>query len=116
MLRYLQRLRAPLDNQQPLFIAEFGRDQGAGLTRNGMFFVIESAGKRAGLTGVRCSPHTCRHTFAVNFLRGGGSVLELKELLGHEDLKTLQRYVTLAQSDLRIAHRAASPVDRLRLR
>lgn len=69
-----------------------------------------------GLQGVRCSPDTQRHTFAVNFLRGGGNLFELQQLMGHTDLTVLRRYMALAEADLAEAHRAASPADRMRLR
>jgi len=32
-------------------------------------------GQLAGIEGVRCSPHTYRHYFAINFLKNGGSIL-----------------------------------------
>lgn len=40
-----------------------------------------------------CSPHTARHTFATRFLRAGGRLEVLKELLGHEDIKSTMIYV-----------------------
>jgi integrase/recombinase XerD len=42
--------------------------------------------------------HTARHTFATNFLLAGGSVIHLKELLGHSDIKMTMIYVHKVQS------------------
>jgi len=56
------------------------------------------------------------HTFAVNFLRAGGNLFELQQLMGHTDLTVLRRYVALAEADLAQAHRNTSPADRMRLR
>lgn len=114
--RYLETDRRQALAEEPLFIAGGGTKAGTGLTTSGIHQVIKKAGRAAGLTGVRCSPHTLRHTFAVNFLRGGGNLFELQQLMGHTDLTVLRRYVTLAEADLAQAHRAASPADRMKLR
>jgi integrase/recombinase XerD len=86
------------------------------LTPRGVRQIIAQVGRSAGIDGVRCSPHTLRHTCAINYLRNGGNVFELQQLMGHEDLETLQRYVKLAQVDLAKGHRQASPADRMKLR
>lgn len=68
-------------------------------------------GARAGISGVRCSPHTFRHTFATRYLLLGGDLLTLARLLGHSphSLELTQRYVTLLDADLRAAHKRFSP-------
>jgi hypothetical protein len=55
---------------------------------------------RIGITGVRVSPHTCRHTFAITFLRNGGSLLALQRILGHQDLAMVRVYAELTDTDL----------------
>jgi site-specific recombinase XerD len=47
-------------------------------------------------------------------LRNGANLFELQQLMGHEDLTVLRRYVLLAQADLALVHRKASPGARLR--
>lgn len=44
--------------------------------------------------------HTLRHTFAAHFLMSGGSLFELKEILGHADIKTTLIYSHLANEHL----------------
>lgn len=109
-------LRAYLRNEyrtpdHPLFTAE--RTE-APLTRSGLLQLVRKTGKRAGVQVTRCSPHTFRHTFAIEFLRAGGNVFTLQQLMGHTGLQITQRYVALAQADIQNQHRQFSPVDRLK--
>lgn len=114
--RYLEAERREALPDEPLFTSIGGQKSGSGFTHTGVHEIIAKAGRAAKITGVRCSPHTLRHTFAVNFLRGGGNLFELQQLMGHTDLTVLRRYVELAEADLETAHRNASPADRMKLR
>jgi integrase/recombinase XerC/integrase/recombinase XerD len=76
--------------------------------------IVADRCKAAGITGVRCSPHTLRHTFAVTYLRAGGDVFSLQKMLGHSDLTMTRRYCELSQTDVVEKHRLYSPADRLR--
>ncbi len=110
--RYLSE--HPREPDAPLFAADSGRAAGEPLTRSGLLQLIHRLGEKAGLDTVRCSPHTFRHTFAVEFLRAGGNVFTLQQLLGHTSLTMTNRYVALAQADLEAQHRQFSPVERLK--
>lgn len=114
--RYLEAERRDAHPDEPLFASVGGHQQGTALCHTGLHEIVAKAGKEAGIEDVRCSPHTLRHTFAINFLRGGGDLFELQQLMGHTDLTVLRRYVALAEADLAKAHRAASPADRLKLK
>jgi integrase/recombinase XerD len=116
LTRYVRMHRKDVGADAPLFVAGGGHEPGGPLGASGVRQMIKEAGKRGGLTNVRASPHTLRHSFAVNFLRGGGNLFELQRLMGHADLTTLRRYVFLAEADLARAHRQASPVDHLKLK
>ncbi len=70
--------------------------------------LIALIGDRAGV--VNAHPHRFRHTFAINFLRNGGNVYTLKEILGHASLKMCLRYLEIAQADVENNYRPASPV------
>jgi site-specific recombinase XerD len=74
---------------------------------------IHAMGLRAGVEN--CHPHRFRHTFAVMFLRNGGSALALQRLLGHSTMEMVRQYVKLSEVDLQQAHRKASPVENMRL-
>ncbi len=70
-------------------------------------------GERVGITGVRFSPHTMRHTFAVSYLRAGGNVLYLQRILGHSSLEMTNRYTrSLGIEDLQAVHSRLSLLSR----
>src|SRR5262249_54824408 len=100
----------PREAGDPLFMSERGEP----FTRSGLLQLMERLGKTAKRAAVRCSPHTFRHTLGVEFLRAGGNVFTLQQLLGHTDLKMTNRYVALAQADIENQHRQFSPADRLK--
>jgi site-specific recombinase XerD len=77
--------------------------------------VISRLGLRAGISGVRCSAHTFRHTFAKHYLMNGGDVFSLQRILGHSSLEMVNRYINLATNDISERHRQFSPVDNLAL-
>jgi integrase/recombinase XerD len=52
--------------------------------------------------------HAFRHTFAVNYLRRGGSVFHLQKVLGHSSLEMTRRYANLATADLQAVHERIS--------
>jgi integrase/recombinase XerD len=103
--RYLADRATPRQRDW-LFPARNGRAMSRYTLRN----IVRHAARRAGM--VNANVHRFRHTFAINFLRNGGNVLELQQLLGHENLETVRVYVKLAQTDLVSAQRIASPADR----
>jgi integrase/recombinase XerD len=109
--KYLARYRpepATL-HYDKLFLTRDGRP----LTKDRLEAIVERHGKRAGIIGVRVSPHTFRHTMAVTFLRNGGDVFSLQRILGHSQLEVLRGYVNLALSDISRAHGRNSPADNL---
>lgn len=97
------------DPSRPLLLSERGEGE-RGLNRQGLLVLIARLGERAGIHGVRCSPHTLRHTFAISFLRAGGNMFSLREMLGHSSLAMTSRYVALAEADTAREHRLHSPL------
>lgn len=64
------------------------------LTAEAVARVVKLAGAYAGVgEEIRCSPHTCRHTFAQMQLRNGLDVYSLSRLMGHESISITQRYL-----------------------
>lgn len=77
------------------------------MDRNTIRLLMERLSDKAQ---VQANAHKFRHTFAINFLRNGGNVYELKAILGHSSLEMCQRYLALAETDIERSHLKASPV------
>ena len=109
--RYIGTLRPEAENPKchTVFLTFDGHPLTAQYVRNRM----KKYGRKAGLSGVRCSPHTLRHTAAVSYLRNGGDAFTLQRLLGHTTLLMTRHYCEIADVDVKKAHVQASPVDNL---
>ena len=109
--KYLNQYRSqPLTRKvTALFLGEHGLP----LTKSGVQQMLRRSGRTAGVTGVRCSPHTFRHTFAKNYLLNGGDIFSLQKILGHSSLASVRIYLNLFAADLKEQHQRFSPVDNL---
>jgi len=109
--KYINHFRPePLTgNVTKLFLS----DRGLPLTESGIQQMLRRYGRRAGIDGVRCSPHTLRHTFAKNYLLNGGDVFSLQKILGHSSLASVRMYINLFTPDIKRQHQRFSPVDNL---
>lgn len=106
---YIASRKDPIQPNAPLLATVDGKP----LDRNEIAKILKRIGSKAGVNG--CHPHRFRHTFAIQFLRNGGDIFTLQELLGHSSLVMVRRYLSISQVDLDDAHRRASPVDNWRL-
>ena len=110
----LAALRIYCSAGRPLLIAGevqprlFVNHRGAGLTRQGLYKIVQGHARSAGLSE-RMSPHTLRHTFATHLLAGGCDLRSLQEMLGHADLATTQVYTHLSTDRLKDAYFGAHP-------
>ncbi len=85
----------------------FLNSRGSGLTRQGLYKIVQGHATRAGLHEM--SPHTLRHSFATHLLAGGCDLRSLQEMLGHADLATTQVYTHLSAERLKDAYFGAHP-------
>ncbi len=108
LTQYMER-RGEVNDCNLVFVNEYAEPIGVRAFENNM----KRVGRTAAITGVRVSPHTCRHTFAVSWIRNGGDVFHLQRILGHSSLEICRRYVNLATEDLQRAHQNHSPIDRM---
>ena len=73
---------------------------------------LEGAGRKrtpAKVQRAALPPH------AITFLRSGGDIFTLQEMLGHGSLDMVRHYAKVAQVDVEQVHRKASPSDNWRL-
>ena len=88
----------------------FPNDAGGRLSAKAVQRRVRDYGREAGIRGVRVSPHTLRHTYALNFVRAGGDPFTLQKVLGHTSLATTRRYCELASGDVLRRQRELSPL------
>ena len=83
----------------------FGTRTGGRMTNRNFLRDFKLVCNRLAIEGVRCSPHTLRHTFSVNYLRSGGNLFYLSKILGHTSVKTTERYLqSVGVDDLAAVH------------
>jgi integrase/recombinase XerD len=95
-----------------LFLVDYPNDPRQ-MDRKVLGHLLKRIGDRAGVPNVH--PHRFRHTFAITYLRNGGDVFTLQNLLGHSSLEMVKRYARIAQMDCARVHQTASPVDNWKL-
>jgi integrase/recombinase XerD len=69
--------------------------------------------KKLGIPPARMIFHAARRTFATAWLKNGGDLLTLQQVLGHADLDTTRRYLQIDTDILRDKHASASPLARI---
>ncbi len=107
---YQRRERRP---RSPHVDALLLSHRGEPLTRSGVGIRLASLARQAELPRAAAAPHAFRRGFAVEFLRNGGDVFTLQQILGHATLEMTRRYVNFLDEDLKAAHLRFSPGDRL---
>lgn len=70
--------------------ALFVNHHGHRLTRQGFWLILKGYARAAGVA--RITPHTLRHSFALDMLGRGMDVRAVQELLGHANISTTQIY------------------------
>jgi integrase/recombinase XerD len=86
----------------------FGTGNGLALNRDNILRDVKLLCGRLGFVPPARTVHAFRHTFAVNYLRRGGSVFHLQKVLGHSSLEMTRRYANLVTADLQAVHERVS--------
>ncbi|MCX7622555.1 MAG: tyrosine-type recombinase/integrase [Thermomicrobium sp.] len=91
---YLETARpsfAPAKGEQAVFL----NHRGSRLTRQGFWLILKGYAETAGLPDV--TPHTLRHSFAVQALANGWELRDVQRILGHVSPATTQVYRQLVE-------------------
>ena len=85
------------------------------LTTSGLEQVLIRLKRKAQITG-RVNPHAFRHGFAREYLRNGGNLAALAQLMGHDDPSlTARLYAIFAQDELAEEHLKYSPMAKIKM-
>lgn len=81
-----------------------------GLTRAGIYHVMQAMARAGGVQYDRHNPHSFRHAFARDTLQAGADLTHVSQMLHHKGIMvTAKYYARWADSELRDAHNRYSP-------
>ncbi len=106
--KYLLAIRPELVRGRPdpgwLFVSKSGRKMDGSA-------ILETVRKAAAVAGLekKVTPHALRRACATEMIRRNANPWHVKELLGHEDFRSLDVYAKLTILDLKAAHRKFHP-------
>ena len=112
--KYLLAIRPELVRGRPdpgwLFVTKSGRK----MDGESVLQTVKKAARAAGIEK-RVTPHALRRACATEMIRRNANPWHVKELLGHEDFRSLDVYAKLTILDLKAAHRKYHPREREKL-
>lgn len=91
--------------------AVFLNSQGGPLSQRRINDLVRMYGRKLGLD-IQVTPHTFRRSCTSEMIKGNANLYHVKQLLGHEQLDTLNRYAKLNIEDLRKTHSKCHPRER----
>ncbi len=120
----VNKLKPELQKFARLFLSEslpsdyfFQGQDGGQLKKRSIQQSISDYGKEAKVgQEKRVSPHAFRHTYAINFLRNGGSTASVREQLGHLTITTVEKYLYWSTDEKLEQFQKYNPLDNMNLK
>lgn len=82
--------------------------KGHPFTRQGLYYVIKTLFRKTGLAD-SLSPHSLRHAFATHLLENRLQLRDVQQLLGHQDIRTTERYTHVSTKHVQDLYNQAHP-------
>ena len=82
----------------------FSKDSNLRLTPRSIQRIVKKYSIKAGIVGKNVSPHSIRHSFATDLLRGGADIRSVQAMLGHASVTTTQIYTHVTDKQLKEVH------------
>ena len=103
---YIRRYAINLSDSMEQYI--FTNRCGCKLSRSGVKYILDKyvdTGRKnyPTLFSEKISPHTLRHTKAMHMLQAGNNIVYIRDILGHTDLNTTEKY---ARADTKMKREA----------
>ena len=89
---------------QPVFLNRFARQMNKNGWQKKLAEYVKTAGIKKSFT-----THCFRHQLATSMLERGADIRHIQENLGHETLKTTQRYLHVVKAELKRIHAKSHP-------
>jgi len=92
---YMSRFEIKLEDSQESYV--FTNRRGEQLTRAGIAYILDKyvndgRNRNPTLFPDKVSPHILRHSKAMHMLQANNNIVYIRDILGHEDLITTERY------------------------
>lgn len=93
--KYIMQRKAMLEESQELEGALFLNYQGNRFTRQGFWKLMKEYGEKTDFAD-KISPNTLRNSFAVHMLKNGANVRAVQELMGNDDMQSMEAFMDVA--------------------
>ena len=111
LIRYIKNSRPLLGPEDSPYL--FPKSDGEHVSINSVQQYMRRLVHKAGLDGIRFSPHVFRHTFATQAFANDARTGAVRDIMGHISEHTTLKYTHFRVDDLKAQHNRFSPVKHL---